>query len=383
MNRKVRIGLGIALVCIVVVFFIWRYRSKSTYAINTISTSTDPTDNLFYSNLTTCQNTFVTSTLGDLVMHQSITCSGSSVTVGTVFPHNYANNDTVYVQGVSSDGSGDPVSGYNSSSTTSIDASGNAILTLGSPVTVTTSSSNIYQFTYTSPTPCTGTPASFGYSWKSTATNVNSAFDTRTGCMNTQLQSYINTKCPWAIQQADQTFPQPTDPTLLAAYTQMQTEIGQIKDAYAPLIQNAMAGLPGQGDYNVIKAARQADFTSATRKYLQSVCPGFYQLNGTVDPGSNQITQGRKFATSPYSAFTTTPPTNPATTPGAWFDGSLINLTNINAWNTVSQMTGTLTQYYSSDSTIAKLAGDMGPGTVTMYGTVYDRGNGTPKLTLS
>lgn len=348
--------------------FVWRWRSRSTYATADMATAAAGTTTAnYYSNLQTCQSAFATTTLGQVGVHQSISCTGTTVTASTIVPHGYTTNQVINVQGVSSDGTTGAVTGYN-----------------GSGITVTAGpyNNNVFQYQYTSPVTCGGTPSVYGYSWLSTATAVNTANVTRVQCISSNVQMYMNAVCPWTVTTASGlNIPADnTTGTILAPgsspsassnilFQTYQTNITNIKNAYSLLMIQAQGGVISSPTQQQIQAARTADFTSATRAYFQSICPGFYKI-ALMDPGANQITKGTTYPytipQSPYSTYNTVGTTQAS---GSWFNPANITAANVLNWVTKSTTTTALTNTYPPGSTIANVAADLGPGTVTASGS--------------
>lgn len=373
-NKKVQTGL-VLIVIAVVLFFVWRrYRTKSDYSTAEAASSTAALEVAYYSNLSACQNTFTTTGLGRLNIHTDITCSGTAVTASTLVPHGYTAGTAVYVAGVSSDGQSVPVKGYNST----VDSAGNI-----TSITVTPDASNVYKYTYTSPVTCSGTPSTKGYSWLTSNTIPTNAFYARSNCFTSNVQMYMSSKCPWATPDSSGTIPVPTSGTELTAYNTYQSELQKIKDRYARLIQDSLAGIPGTPSQDIIQQARAADFTSPTRKYIQAVCPGFYKYSSTIDPGASRITKNAAtnnppftVAQSPYNTYTATLSGTGTVTSGSGFNPDLVTGSRISEWynqmSAASAPTTALTTYYAGggDQFVQNLLKDIGPGTVTPNGII-------------
>jgi hypothetical protein len=380
-NKKTVRWLLIALVVLIVlVFIIWRWRSKSTYSTADAATAAAGTsDGVYYSNLSTCQNTFVSTTLGRLNFHTDITCSGSAVTVSTRAPHGYGANASVKIAGVSSDGVTVPVKGYNSNS----DAQNNL-----TAITITPDA-NVYKFSYTSPAPCSGTVSQPGFSWLGSDSTVNTAFIARSNCYSSNVDSYMSAKCPWAVQPGGTTLPVPGPGTAeRTAYDQYQSELTTIKDRYARILQDQLAGtLSPAVTTDQIQRARAADFTSPTRKYIQTVCPNFYKYTSNINPGADRIVKSQvvnsvsapfTVVQSPYNSFTAYAAgatfTKPTSTGGSIFDPALVTAQRISEWDiqVSNQSSAALSNFYAGGGTqtVASIAGDIGPGTATYNGII-------------
>jgi hypothetical protein len=378
-----KIAIGVAIL-IVIGFIIWKIRGKSTYTIESIKNGAPGSlEYSFYSNLSTCQNTFTETTLGSVVAHESISCTGITVTVGTLLPHQYVQGDTIYVQGVSSDGTTMLITkGYNTTST---------------PVSVATVTDS-HTFTYTAVNgscSAAGSPTitQNGYSWKSGNSDVNDRNNTRDVCISSNVSTYMDGKCKWAGNAKPTDNDSGANGEQIAAYntyaTGVNSDLGIIKDAYANLLLTApTVATAAKASQEQIKSAREADFTAATRKYLNTVCDGFYaQTTGTDgNPATGQVDG---FPNTPYNSYTNR---ITETTGRIGFNPSLVTDTNIIAWANYASardaagnftgsaplVTGSTLYDLEKPNTAGTLfpgmknwqiAQDVGPGTVTRSGT--------------
>lgn len=375
-----RLAIGVA-VAIVILFIVWKIRNKSKYTVTSLKAgAAGSLEGSFYSNVSNCQNTFTLSTLGSVMVFSDLTCAGSTVTAMTLVPHKYTAGQTVYIQGASSDGATtDSTFGYNTLP--------------GTPVTVTPDATDVRKFTYPAVGgSCSTTPAlaQKGYSWLSTDKTTADANVVREQCISSNVQIYMDNKCPWTSKT-----PATTDTTAYAAYQTYQTNLTKVKDAYANIILTApSAPSATKASLAQIQAAREADFTAATRQYLNAACPstptGYYAQANNADPGSAAVA---KIPNSPYSQYNST---QTETTGKNGFNPSLITDANILNWakyaSTVGadgNFTGTapLTastaagdalrySYKTGSTTFAsgmanwQIAQDIGPGTVTVSGTI-------------
>jgi hypothetical protein len=369
-----RLAIGVA-VAIVILFIVWKIRNKSKYTVTSLKTGTESLEVSFYSNVSNCQNTFTLSTLGSVMVFSALTCTNGVVAATTLVPHKYTAGQTVYVQGASSDGTTtDSTFGYNTKS--------------GVPVTVTPDATDVRKFTYPAVGgSCSSTPAltQFGYSWLSTLDTVASANVIRENCISSNVSTYMANKCPWTSKT-----PATTDTTAYAAYQTYQANLTKVKDAYANIILTApSAPSATKASLAQIQAAREADFTAATRLYMNAACPGYY-AQGSVDPGT---TAAPKIPNSPYNGYNTTVT---ETTEKIGFNPSLITDANILNWAkyastvgadgnftgsaplTASTAAGDPDRYkymtgstrFASGMANWQIAQDIGPGTVTMSGTI-------------
>jgi hypothetical protein len=208
-------------------------------------------------------------------------------------------------------------------------------------------------------------------------------------CVSLKVSTYVQTKCPYTngIQPgATDGGPVTTDTT--AAWTAYQENIRSIRSAYKSQVT---AGASEVTYLTVVQAARKADLTGATRKYLSAVCPstttaGFYTPAGygttiTTDAatGASTITDDATVTypdpvSEKYSSWTS------AANAGYGFDAARITRANIEAWgvgaatiadNAVTEPTTALVATgtkYSNKSTAQipnwVIARDFGPGTI-------------------
>jgi hypothetical protein len=133
---------------------------------------------------------------------------------------------------------------------------------------------------------------------QSPVANVTKAYNTRQACISTSAMTYTLSHCKY-LPPADGSRPliptATTDPVAAAAYSDYTTAMNTIQAQYAPALTRAQNGTFPQGGtltgptlttqqkVDIVTAARKADLAGATRKYLASVCPGFYA------PGDPQL----------------------------------------------------------------------------------------------
>jgi hypothetical protein len=126
---------------------------------------------------------------------------------------------------------------------------------------------------------------------QSPVANVTKAYNTRQACISVSAMTYTLSHCKY-LPPADGSRPLiPTadaDPAAASAYTAYTTAMNTIQAQYAPALTRAQNGQFPQGGalagatlttaqkVDIVTAARKADLAGATRKYLASVCPGFY-----------------------------------------------------------------------------------------------------------
>jgi hypothetical protein len=207
-------------------------------------------------------------------------------------------------------------------------------------------------------------------------------------CVSGHVTTYIQSKCTYTNGiQPDATTATPATTAAWAAY---QANIKVIRDAYIPLVDAAATDTACP--LTLVQAARKADLTGATRKYLTTVCPsttsaGFYTPAGygttvTTDAATNAstITDNANVSypdpvSEKYSSWTS------AANAGYGFDVARITKANVIAWGLgaatiadnattepstpLAPATGTK---YSNKSTAQipnwVIARDFGPGTI-------------------
>ena len=120
--------------------------------------------------------------------------------------------------------------------------------------------------------------------------NVAGAVANRTECIARAVAPYTRGHCQW-LPADGQPLPVPTAGDALIAYTAYQNDIKTIQLAYVSTANRAAAGTfagiaTTATASAIVSAARAADITGATQKYLATVCPGFYQPGDpTATPG--------------------------------------------------------------------------------------------------
>jgi len=116
---------------------------------------------------------------------------------------------------------------------------------------------------------------------RETINNVAGAAANRTTCIATAVAPYTRGHCQW-LPADGQPLPVPTAGDALIAYTAYQNDIKAVQLAYVSTANRAAAGQFAGLTTNttkaneIVSAARAADITGATQKYLATVCPGFY-----------------------------------------------------------------------------------------------------------
>jgi len=193
-------------------------------------------------------------------------------------------------------------------------------------------------------------------------------------CISTRTSEYVASMCPW-LTATPTTATAPS--AAVTAKSNFDTDINAIKTAYTGLQNGASADLT-----NIINAARRADITGATRKYLAAACPNYYvSASGTATPASYST-----WATYAVGATITGAPVT-------YFDANRVSfasgststkaavLTRLKEWakyaatdnNGTTPLVSTCTTLYTAGTTPNlnwKLAQQYGPGTVTTLATL-------------
>jgi hypothetical protein len=229
---------------------------------------------------TTCQNQYAFDLLDNTITPKVFTgnspqtLSSTSTSLNLASPMTLAVGDRVTVVGAN-ESTGSP-----------------AFLMVGAPST----NSTTVTFTAASITALAGGTATVLP--QSPVANVTKAYNTRQGCISASAMTYTLSHCKY-LPPADGSRPliptSATDPVAAAAYSDYTTAMNTIQAQYAPALTRAQNGTFPQGGtltgptlttaqkIDIVTAARKADLAGATRKYLASVCPGFYA------PGDPQL----------------------------------------------------------------------------------------------
>lgn len=181
-------------------------------------------------------------------------------------------------------------------------------------------------------------------------------------CITAKTADYVTSMCPWTTNVPTAAS---ASAAIITAKTAFDTDISTIRTAYNALQNSVSTDLTP-----ILNAARRADITGATRKYLTAVCPNYYvPATGGSVPASY----------STWQASATTIASNP---PAVYFNGSLLSFTDATskaavkarliAWAKYAAATsaGTsplvpnCTLYSAGTGPNWKLAQQYGPGTV-------------------
>ena len=200
-------------------------------------------------------------------------------------------------------------------------------------------------------------------------------FDT---CIGTRTTEYVASMCPWINTT-------PTSATASSAIVSAKATF----DADILIIKNAYNGLQNSASTDltpIVNAARRADITGATRKYLSAVCPSYYTpAAGGSAPAEYATWQGYAAA-----ADGTVSTSIPATPPATYFDASKVGFKNATQRTAAFNRLKDWAKYATSDTAGAtplisgctlhtagtapninwKIAQQYGPGTVTTVVTL-------------
>lgn len=141
---------------------------------------------------------------------------------------------------------------------------------------------------------------------------------TLTTNINTKVQTYISGKCP---EVTSGVAPAATDTAKTAAWTAYQSDLAKIQQSYYTVIGAATA--TSSPSSILVLAARKADISGATRKYIATVCPNFYYTSAS-DP------------TATYKQWTHV---TSGTAPSVGLLGSDVTNANITTWASYAALT--------------------------------------------
>jgi hypothetical protein len=106
--------------------------------------------------------------------------------------------------------------------------------------------------------------------------------------INDRVGRYVSKKCP-AVSSSSAppaTGDAAIDAANTAAWNAYQTNLGKIQQAYYSVIGSA--GTPNNPPSEQVLAARKADISGATRKYIADICPKFYKTT-SADPTPDYV----------------------------------------------------------------------------------------------
>ena len=245
------------------------------------------------------------------------------------------------------------------------------------------------------------------------AAAITTARDALKTCVSGKVSTYVQAKCPYTngIQPGLTDGGAATTATT-AAWTAYQADIRAIRLAYAPFILAPTDATTTTLTVEVVRAARKADLTGATRRYLSTVCPsttgpGFYTsadygMTTTTDSAGLTVVSPNANVTYPdpvsdkYKQWNvyTAAPTGTTLTYGFFGGTSFLTRAKITAWAAgagtlptdgtttapTSGLTGTGSKYSSASGGIPNwvVARDFGPGTVGSAIPVTYTGGASP-----
>lgn len=164
---------------------------------------------------------------------------------------------------------------------------------------------------------------------------------TLTNAINTRVASYVSNKCP-AVSTGSA--PTPTgdatvDAANTAAWNAYQSDLAKVQQAYYTVIGTATATTTPSSEQ--VLAARKADISGATRRYIASICPTFYKTTSA----------------DPTSSYTTWTYTASGTAPAIGLLGSDVTNANVTTWAGYAAKTKSTT----SSVTVSPGATTVGP----------------------
>jgi hypothetical protein len=118
---------------------------------------------------------------------------------------------------------------------------------------------------------------------------IMAAETTLSNAINTRVGTYVSSKCP-AVSSGSApatTGVAATDAANTAAWNTYQSDLAKIQQAYYTVVGAATATSTPPSEQ--VLAARKADISGATRKYIATVCPNFYKTT-TADPTADYKT---------------------------------------------------------------------------------------------
>ena len=105
---------------------------------------------------------------------------------------------------------------------------------------------------------------------------------TLSNAINNRVGRYVSDKCP---EVSSGTIP--TDATKVPFWNAYQSDLAKVQQAYYTVVGAATETSTPPSEQ--VLAARKADISGATRKYIASVCPNFYKTT-TTDPTADYKT---------------------------------------------------------------------------------------------
>lgn len=253
-RRTLWIALVVAVVLVILILIVIRMRSKSNYAYPADAATQAKTTRTILS---------VTRPSSDVV------------TITTTASHGYAAGDVVLI--------GSPAVAYiilgTPSPTTSVFSISVATASLIAAQTLFPANTSIIPAYQT----LTDALEQCNINYENNPTTYD-----LTACINTQTSAYYTSMCPWTTNTTQASMPS----SVSTAYTTYQTQISAtVSGANANSIGKAYNGVKNAASTDmmaIVNAARKADITGATRRYLSTVCPNYYtKADGTTTESAN------------------------------------------------------------------------------------------------
>lgn len=245
------------------------------------------------------------------------------------------------------------------------------------------------------------------------AAAITTARDALKTCVSGKVSTYVQQKCPYTGGADPATMTPVNGPFgsgATTAWTAYQADIRAIRVAYAPFVLAPTDATTTALTVENVRAARKADLTGATRKYLSTVCPsttgpGFYTsadhgMTTTTDSAGLTVVTPNANVTYPdsvsqkysqWNVYAATP--SGATLTYGFFGGtSFLTRAKIAAWavgagTLVAAADGTTPAPTSGGSKYSSASGgipnwvvarDFGPGTVGSAIPVTYTGGASP-----
>lgn len=173
-------------------------------------------------------------------------------------------------------------------------------------------------------------------------TTILNSERTLTDAIDAAVTTYVSNKCSAVVAGT-----KPADATGSAAWdTYQQTDLPAIGAAYYNVMKNASGAAATEA-----LAARKADITGATRKYIATACPKFYKTSAS-DPSPGYKNWASYATSTEYNAAAV-----PATGSKIGFAADRITAGNISTWAEYAAVTYTST----TTVTVAENATSIGP----------------------
>jgi len=179
-------------------------------------------------------------------------------------------------------------------------------------------------------------------------TAILNAEKTLSDSIDLAVQNYVRDKCTAVVDGIKPA----TDPGA-AAWDAYQLDLSKIGQAYYPIVKTATGTAATE-----TLAARKADITGATRKYIATACPNFYKTAA----GDDSTTYKNWTWYETEAAYTSA--AAPATGTKTGFAKDRITVTNIGNWADYAATT------YMSSTSVSVSAGTTQAGPITLTSAV-------------